>query len=289
MLGCFLASLATHRGVYELLGLNVNVCSEVDRLVDVEPPLITEIDPSYNGGERVWINFGFRKSEFPLMYRYIYRRFGSDGIKCLITHYVLDRVESLLYRGFDVDMIRNEVEALIHSYIDECGTHKEEEVFKDAGNFLLQILGELLKRFNDIVQIVRSEVGIKVLPVDIIVNASSDLTSLYLRATLISRGYKGRRGFTLNKSIQDKYMQLHNKAKHLLRQRLSEAITRHEITDTQKLLESINSVKRRTTEVKTISNIVQAVEEESSRNPDFHKLLEIIKQCVEKTIKSLQL
>jgi hypothetical protein len=288
-LGVFLPSLATHRRVYELLGLNVNVCSEVDRLVDVEPPLITEIDPSYNGGERVWINFGFRKSEFPLMYRYIYRRFGSDGIKCLVTHYVLDRVESLLYRGFDVDMIRNEVEALIHSYIDECGTHKEEEVFKDAGNFLLQILGELLKRFNDIVQIVRSEVGIKVLPVDIIVNASSDLISLYLRATLISRGYKGRRGFTLNKSIQDKYMQLHNKAKHLLRQRLSEAITRHEITDTQKLLESINSVKRRATEVKTISNIVQAVEEESSRNTDFHKLLEIIKQCVEETIKSLQL
>jgi len=284
-----LPSLATHRRVYELLGLNVNVCSEVDRLVDVEPPQITEIDPSYNGGERVWINFGFRKSEFPLMYRYIYRRFGSDGIKCLITHYVLDRVESLLYRGFDVDMIRNEVEALIHSYIDECGTHKEEEVFKDAGNFLLQILGELLKRFNDIVQIVRSEVGIKVLPVDIIVNASSDLISLYLRATLISRGYKGRRGFTLNKSIQDKYMQLHNKAKHLLRQRLSEAITRHEITDPQKLLESINSVKRRATEVKTISNIVQAVEEESSRNPDFHKLLGIIKQCVEETIKSLQL
>jgi hypothetical protein len=288
-LGVFLPSLATHRRVYELLGLNVNVCSEVYRLIDVEPPQITEIDPSYNGGERVWINFGFRKSEFPLMYRYIYRRFGSDGIKCLITHYVLDRVESLLYRGFDVDMIRNEVEALIHSYIDECGTHKEEEVFKDAGNFLLQILGELLKRFNDIVQIVRSEIGIKVLPVDIIVNASSDLISLYLRATLISRGYKGRRGFTLNKSIQDKYMQLHNKAKHLLRQRLSEAITRHEITDPQKLLESINSVKRRATEVKTISNIVQAVEEESSRNPDFHKLLEIIKQCVEEAIKSLQL
>jgi hypothetical protein len=223
------------------------------------------------------------------MYRYIYRRFSSDGVKCLVTHYVLDHVESLLRRGFDVDMIRNEVEALIHSYIDECGTHKEEEVFKDAGNFLLQILGELLKRFNDIAQIVRSEVVIKVLPVDIIVNASSDLISLYLRATLISRGYKGRRGFTLNKSIQDKYMQLHNKAKHVLKQRLSEAITRHEITDPQKLLESINSIKRRATEVKTISNIVQAAKEESSRNPDFHELLEMIKQCVEEAIKSSQL
>lgn len=288
-MGVFLPSLATHRGVYELLGLNATVCSEVDRLVDVEPPLITEIDPLYNGGKRVWSNFGFRKTEFPLMYRYIYKRFSSDGVKCLVTHYVLDHVESLLRRGFNVDMIRNEVGALIHSYIDECKTHKEEEVFKDAGNFLVQILGELLKRFNDIAQIVETEIGIKVLPVDIIVNASSDLISLYLRATLISRGYKGRRGFTLNKSIQDKYMQLHNKAKHVLKQRLSEAITRHEITDPQKLLESINSIKRRATEVKTISNIVQAVKEESSRNPDFHKLLEMIKQCVEEAIKSSQL
>jgi len=288
-LGVFLPSLATHRRVYELLGLNATVCSEVDRLVDVEPPLIREIDPSYSGDERVWSNFGFRKTEFPLMYRYIYRRFSSDGVKCLVTHYVLDHVESLLYRGFDVEMLRNEVEVLIHSYIDECGTHKEEDVFKDAGNFLLQILGELLKRFNDIAQIVESEVDLKVLPVDIIVNASSDLISLYLRATLISRGYKGRRGFALNKSVQGKYMQLHNKAKHMLKQRLFEAITRHEITDPQKLLESINSFKKKAAEVRTISNIVQAVKEESNRNPDFHKLLEMIKQCTEEAIKSLQL
>jgi hypothetical protein len=51
----------------------------------------------------------------------------------------------------------------------------------------------------------------------------------------------------------------------------------------------MNSIKRRATEVKTISNIVQAVKEESSRNPDFHELLEMIKQCTEEAIKSLQL
>jgi len=288
-LGVFLPSLATHRKVYELLGLNVGVCSEVDKLIDVEPPLIREIDPSYNGDERAWNNFGFRKTEFPLMYRYIYRRYGSDGVKCLVTHYVLDYVESLLYRGFDIEMLRNEVEMLIRSYIDECKTHKEEDVFKGVDSFLLQILGELLKRFNDIAQIVKSEVDLKVLPIDVIVNASTDLISLYLRIALISKGYKGKRGFALNKSIQSKYMQLYNKAKHMLKQRLFEAITRHEIADPQKLLESINSFKKKVAEARTVSNVLEAVKEESNRNPDFHKLLEMIKQCTEEAIKSLQL
>jgi len=37
----------------------IKVCSEVDKLVDVEPPLIRNIDFSWSGDERVWRNFGF--------------------------------------------------------------------------------------------------------------------------------------------------------------------------------------------------------------------------------------
>jgi len=37
----------------------IKVCSEVDKLVDVEPPLIRNIDSSWSGDERVWRNFGF--------------------------------------------------------------------------------------------------------------------------------------------------------------------------------------------------------------------------------------
>jgi hypothetical protein len=134
-----LPSLAVHRRVYELLSLNIDVCSEVDKLVDVEPPLIKEISPSYSGGERVWRNFGFRKTEFLSMYVYVYRRFGLEGVKCLVTHYVLDHIEGLLYRGFDAEMLRNEVVALIRGYVDECKTQREEEL-SSATHILLQVL-----------------------------------------------------------------------------------------------------------------------------------------------------
>jgi len=35
----------------------VKVCSEVDKLVDVGPPLIRYIGSSWSGDERVWRNF----------------------------------------------------------------------------------------------------------------------------------------------------------------------------------------------------------------------------------------
>ena len=41
----------------------IKVCSEVDELVDVGPLLIRDIDSSWSGDERVWRNFGFRKTE----------------------------------------------------------------------------------------------------------------------------------------------------------------------------------------------------------------------------------
>jgi hypothetical protein len=109
-----------------VLGLSTSICDCVDRLVDVEPPLIRDVEPGWQGGERLWRNFGYRKTEFPLMYGYVYRRFGLEGVKCLVAHYVLDHVEGLLYKGFDGEMIRNEVAALIYSYIDECRTSREE-------------------------------------------------------------------------------------------------------------------------------------------------------------------
>jgi len=280
-----LPSLAVHRRVYELLSLDIDICSEVDRLVDVEPPLIREIDSSWSSDERVWRNFGFRKTEFPSMYTYIYRRFGLEGVKCLVTHYVLDHIESLLYRGFDAEMLRDEVTALIHNYVDECKTQREEEL-SSATHILLQVLDEMLKRFDDVIQAVKHEVDLKTLPIDMVVNASSDLISIFLRGALIAMGYKGKKGFTVSSSIQSKYMQLYNKVKQVLRQKLYEAITKHDISDVQKLLESINNFKKRSVEAKTVSSILQAIEEESSRNSDFSKLVEMVKQCIEEAVKS---
>ena len=55
-----------------------------------------------------------------------------------------------------------------------------EEVFSDAGNALSQVLEELIDRFSDVVQTIKSEADLKTLPLDIIVNASSDLVGIVL-------------------------------------------------------------------------------------------------------------
>jgi len=90
-----------------------------------------------------------------------------------------------------------------------------EEVFSDAGNALSQVLEELIDRFGDVVQTIKSEADLKTLPVDIIVNTSSDLVGIALRGTLIAKGYKGKRGFTVSNSIHNKYMHFYNKTKQL--------------------------------------------------------------------------
>lgn len=288
-MGYSLPSLTTHRKVYEVLGLSTSICGGVDRLVDVEPPLIREVEPSWQGGERLWRDFGYRKTEFPLMYCYVYRRFGLEGVKCLVVHYVLDHVEGLLYKGFDSEMSRDEVTALIYSYIDECRTSRE-EVLSEAVNNLVRILDELMRRFDDLVNAVKGEVDLRLLPVDVIVNASSDLIGIRVRAVLISRGYRGRSGFTVSRSAFDKYMQLYNRAKQLLRQKLNEAIVNHEIADPQGLLESINNVKKRSsTEARTIVDVMRIIEEEGSKNREFHKLLELIGESVKEATEALQL
>ena len=37
----------------------IKVCSEVNELVDVGPPLIKDVDSSWSGDEKVWRNFWF--------------------------------------------------------------------------------------------------------------------------------------------------------------------------------------------------------------------------------------
>lgn len=57
---------------------------------------------------------------------------------------------------------------------------------------LKHVLSAVQARLSDVVGIVQGELGMKLLPVDVAVNASADIISLKLRAALIARGYKGK-------------------------------------------------------------------------------------------------
>jgi len=96
-----------HQGVYAVLGLDASVCGDVDKILDEEPPTIREVasvvreirilSDDYNA--RLPIHSGFKPSEFPIMYRYVIRTKGYEGVLCLLTHFTLDFLESLFTRG----------------------------------------------------------------------------------------------------------------------------------------------------------------------------------------------
>ena len=282
-------SLPTHLQVYEVLGLNASVCREVDELVDVEPPPISEVLPGESSGERLWRNFGYRKGEFPLMCTYVYRRFGPDGVRCLVAHFILDHIENAVGRGFDDEMVLNEIRALVSSYIEECGYARCWGVIGEGEPLLRGVLGLVEGRFNTVVGSIRGEVGLKYTAIDVVVNASSDIISFAIKADLIARGYRGRSGFSVSREVYERYFgRIYTKAKLLLRQRLYEALVNQVIRDTQGLINSLNSVKKRVAERErvTVGDYYAIIKDEGYRSEDFRKLLELIDQCVKEAVSS---
>jgi len=191
----FLPSYSSHRRVYEIIGLSAGYCFVIDRIIDENPPLVRDVFLDVGNMEVLPRHFGYRDREFPYMAKFVLDRFGYEGLGCLAAHFVLDHIEGLVARGFDSEMITNEVSALVESYIREASA---------AGRLGLQsavveshlryVLSAVWARLSDVVGVVQEELGTKLLPVDVAVNASADIISLKLRAALIARGYKGKRG-----------------------------------------------------------------------------------------------
>jgi hypothetical protein len=130
------------------------------------------------------------------------------------------------------------------------------------------------------------------LPVDVAVNASADIISPKLRVALIARGYKGKKGFSVSQSIKGKhYMSLYNKVKQLVRQKLYQAVVSKEVESIDKLVESINKVKKLVLakNVATVSEYSNIVRSEATLNKDLNKLLEIIDKSIEEVLEEEKL
>jgi hypothetical protein len=154
------------------------------------------------------------------------------------------------------------------------------------------VLSAVKARLSDIVVFVQGELGIKLLPVDVAVNASADIISLKLRAALIARGYKGKRGFRVSHSIKGKhYTSIYNKVKQLVRQKLYQAVVSKEVESIDKLVESINKVKKLVLakNVATVSEYSNIVRSEATLNKDLNKLLEIIDKSIEEVLEEEKL
>jgi len=275
-----------------MLGLDISVCKEVDKLIDIEPPLINEIflEEREHSEKRLWKNFGYHKNEFPFIYKYVYRRLGLEGVRCLVMHFILDHIENIVCRGFDNEMIRDEVKALIHSYIGECSIIlRHDNIFGESINILNKLLEFTLGNLEDIINVISDEVNLKLFPVDIIVNASSEIISIMLRGILITKGYRGKNGFSIDRDFFSKhYLQLRTKVKHLIRQKLYEALITQTIRDVQGLIKSLNNIRKKAIECKTVSEVFQIIREEAYNNNEFYKLLKIIQQSIEESLEPSQ-
>ena len=119
-------SWSVHWRVYEFLGLNVGVCRVVDRVLDVDPPLVREVVPMDMVGDLrdlrgfVGHDFGCGDTVFPLMCRFVFNRFGLSGVRCFVAHCVLDFVEKLCLSGYDRELIVSKVNAKLEKWLENC-------------------------------------------------------------------------------------------------------------------------------------------------------------------------
>jgi len=175
-----------HQRVYRAVGLDVDVCSKVDRLLDEEPPTIREFTAVAPGlvvssgeylDERLPRHFGFGRSEFPDMFTYVSRTFGRGAAMCLVMHVVLDVLEDLFMRGFDAEAAKSLVLRVVGDYEDECRRgmcEGYEEVFAA----LRRVLDTYLSFIADEV---RRWVSERATLLDVVLKASGEILNPTLR------------------------------------------------------------------------------------------------------------
>ena len=274
------------REVYLMLNLDVGVCSEVVSVVTTNPPRVVDVFPGIADEGRLPRNFGYRRNEFPFIYRYVYSRFGSEGAKCLVLYFILYHIEKLLCRGYDTEMIKESVKALVESYIDECRIELQGELYDIATRSLSQALSSIQERINEVVELVKGEYRQD--PLNTLVEASTDFISIELRLALYRKGYRGKRPFSISREFfQERYRGMLSKAKQILRKRLESAVASGEIKNLQALLESINSVRKKATTAETLPEVIQVMKTEASKNPEFGRLLGLIEVSAREAIGDL--
>jgi hypothetical protein len=258
-----------------MLNLDVGVCSEVVSIVTTDPPRVVDVFPGIADEGRLPRNFGYRKNEFPFIYRYVYSRFGTEGTKCLVLYFILNHVEKLLRRGYDTEVIKESVKALLESYIDECRIKLQDELYDIAARSLSQVLSSVQERINEVVELVKGKYRQD--PLDTLVEASTDFISIELHLALYRKGYRGKRPFSIPREFfQERYRGMLSKAKQILRKRLKNAVANGEVKNPQALLESINNVRKKTAMAGSLPEVIQVMKTEAGKNPEFGKLLELI-------------
>lgn len=96
----------------------------------------------------------------------------------------------------------------------------------------------------------------------------------------------------MSQSIKgERYTSIYNKVKQLVREKLYQAVVSKELENIDKLVESINRVKKLALaqNVATVSEYSNTVRSEAALNKDLNKLLEIIDKSIEEVLEQEKL
>jgi len=256
-----------HQRVYRIAGLDVDVCSKVDRLLDEEPPTIREFAAVVPGfvvssgeylDERLPRHFGFRRSKFPDMFIYVSRALGRGAALCLVMHVVLDVLEDLFMRGFDAEAAESVVLRVVGDYEEECRREMckgFEEVFATLRRILDTHLGFITDE-------VRRWVSERVTPLDVVLKTSGEILNPVLRLMLIAEELHGKRRTTVN---MEAFRRALPAARNELKQRLLKMVAEKEI-DLNRALQGVNNVRRRLEAKMTYQQLFEIVSEEAEKN-----------------------
>jgi len=277
-----------HRDIYVVLGLDIDVCRGVDRILDEEPPRVGEVasvvsDEFRASGEdnaRLPVHTGFRPSEFPLVYKYLVRTRGREAVYCLLTHFILDFLENLFMRGERPEVARDMVYGLIEDYKNECRSSRCDG-FEE---FIYGFEERVLTHLDYMVEEVYKWVSARTTTLEVVLRASSEFLNPILRATLLSEGYHGKRQTRVDMNVYRRALAI---ARNTLKQRLWKALVRNEL-DPGKVLEGINNVRARMEAHMTLPQFFNIIREEAMGNPEFSKYLEIIEETSASTLREIK-
>lgn len=273
-----------HSRIYDLLGLDGRVCRIIDEIVDSEPPSYKEINPEWPD-EKAHRHIGFSKNEFSFMYNYIVKNYGVRGGKCLIAHFILDKIEDDLINGYDNEMIANDIKQFLETYMKEC------KIIQDKCLNIDETLGfiknSIDKNLDKIITIVKEWLENRITSLDVLVKASSDIVNKIVKVNLYLKGYKGKHGFTTKKGLANAIGFL---AKKILRRKLYDTIVEGKLNPNNALV-SINNIKKmsRVNNVRTINEYFKIIKQEAELSKDFKVLLDKIYESVDEAIKQYKL
>ncbi len=150
-----------------------------------------------------------------------------------------------------------------------------------------EIESRLSSNLDSVIGMVEDWVKERMLPLDVLVNSSTDLLSQLLKDKLFNKGYRGKRGYTVDRRV---FMKTYPYAKWLLRQRIYQALVNGEITSPDGVIDSINRIRRQVVDldVRTIDKYLGLIKQEQQRSSEFETFLRIIMEVIEQSIRELE-